>query len=234
MKLHKRFTSGAAAILLAGALPVGASTVTYDFGSLSGGTAPSDVPPWLQAVFTDNAQPANTVQLTINAGNLTGGEFLSCLYFNLNPVLDPTKLNFTVSGGSFTDPTVQLGGNSFKAGQDGKFDMLVGFNAGSDRFSAGSSVTFTITGITGLTADDFNFLSTPTAGSGLYSSAAHIEGITDDNASAWINPTSTTLRGNASVDQRVPDGGATLGLLGASLLAIEGFRRTLRTRSSAR
>jgi len=218
-------------------MSAGASTVNYEFGQLSGGTAPDGNPPWLEAVITDNGQPANTVQMTVSAGNLTGNEFVGCWYFNLNPALDPTGLSFSVSGstGTFSDPTIQTGANGFKAGQDGKFDMLLGFNTGSDasaHFGAGDSVTFTITGITGLTADDFDWLSTPAGGSGLYSSAAHIEGITDDGASAWINPTSTLLQ-NSAAERGVPDGAATISLLGASLLAIEGLRRTLQKRSAA-
>ena len=235
MKSRIRFTSGVTGLLLAGAVSAGASTVTYDFGQLSGGSAPAGAPPWLEATFSDNGLPADTVQLTVSAGNLTVSEFLSCWYFNLNPALDPTALNFSVSSstGSFTAPTVQTGANGFKAGQDGKFDLLLGFNTtGAGKFVGGDSVTFTITGISGLTAEDFDWLSTPAGGSGLYSSAAHVEGINEDGASAWINPTSTLLA-NSAVGQTVPDGATTISLLGASLLAIEGLRRTLRTRSSA-
>jgi len=225
-------------VLLAGALPVCASTVTYDFGQLSGGTSPSGVPPWLEATFSDNGQPSDTVQLTISAGNLSGNEFVSCWYFNLNPALDPTALNFSVSGssGSFTDPTIQKGADSYKAGQDGKFDLLLGFSTGSGAFTAGDSLTFTITGITGLTADDFNSLSTAAGGIASYSSAAHIGGI-GDGASGWINPTTSQFNSfdDGPINQRsVPDGGATLGLLGASLLAIEGLRRKLQGRPSVR
>jgi hypothetical protein len=236
MKSQIRFTSGVTAALLAGAMSVGASTVTYDFGTLTGGTAPNGTPPWLEAVFSDNGQPANTVQLTVSAGNLTGNEFVSCWYFNLNPALDPLGLTVTAtdSTGSFIDPTVLTGANSFKAGQDGKFDMLLGFNTGasaSGHFGAGNSITFTITDPAGLTANDFDWVSTAAGGSQPYTSAAHVEGISDDGADAWINPTSTLLQ-SSSVDRSVPDGAATISLLGASLLAIEGFRRTLRTRSA--
>lgn len=235
MKSHIRFAFGVAATLLAGAGAVGASTVTYDFGQLSGGTTPDGTPPWLEAAFTDNGQPANTVQLTVSAGNLVGSEFVSCWYFNLNPALDPTSLSFSVSDstGSFANPSIQTLANGFKAGQDGKFDILLGFNSGSDasaHFGAGDTVTFTITGITGLSANDFDWLSTPAGGSGLYSSAAHIEGI-DGGGTAWINPTSTLLQ-SSSVDRQVPDGAFTISLLGVSLLAVEGYRRMLRTRSS--
>jgi hypothetical protein len=238
MKSNIRSISGIAAVLLGGMMPLSAATVTYDFGQVSGGTAPAGSPPWLEAVFTDAGQPANTVQLTINAANLSGSEFVSCWYFNLNPALNPKALSFSVSGssGSFTDPTVQTGPNGFKAGPDGKYDVLFNFATGggaSTRFSSGDSLTFTITGISGLTASDFDFLSAPAGGSGPYGSAAHIQAIAPDDLSGWINPT-TTILNHSDRTPTVPDGSTTVVLLGASLVAMEGLRRKLLPRSSAR
>lgn len=230
MKHYSRIIA-AVAMLAGGVLPLSASTVTYDFGQLSGGTSPDGTPPWLQAVFTDNSQPANTVQLTLTAGNLTGNEFVSCWYFNLNPALDPTGLNISVSGssGSVTGPTVQTGANAFKAGPDGKYDVLLGFStANSGRFMAGDSITFTITDLSGLTADDFDQLSTAAGGAGPYLSAAHVQSIGQDGDSAWINPTSTFLNSNDRSPLSVPDGSTTAILLGASLLAMVGLRNKLR------
>src|SRR5258708_5777614 len=108
MKSYIRSVAGIAAMLIGGILPVSAATVTYDFGQLSGGTPPAGAAPWLQAAFTDTGMPANTVQLTINAGSLSGSEFVSCWYFNLNPGMDPTSLSFSQTGssGSFTGPTI--------------------------------------------------------------------------------------------------------------------------------
>lgn len=238
MKPNFKSFTGIAAVLLGGMLPLGASTVTYDFGDTSGGATPTGAAPWLEAVFTDTGLPANTVQLTVSAANLTGSEFLSCLYFNLNPALDPTGLSFLASGstGLFTSPTAQAAANGFKAGPDGKFDFLINFTTTGDastRFTGGDSITFTITGITGLTATDFDFLSAPAGGSGPYSSAAHIQGIDPNSLSGWINPTET-IRNNADRLPSVPDGATTISLLGASLVAVEGLRRKIQGRSSAR
>lgn len=222
--------------LLGGILPLSASTITYDFGQISGGTPPSGSPPWLQAVFSDNGQPANTVQLTLTAGNLVGSEFASCWYFNLNPALDPSGLSFSVSGstGSFTTPTVQTGANAFKAGPDGKYDVLLGFStADSGRFTAGDSITFTITDMSGLTADDFDQLSTAACGGGQYSSAVHVQSIGDNGDSAWVNPTSTILNSDDRNPQNVPDGGTTVGLLGVSLLALAGLRKKMQNQPVA-
>ncbi len=235
MKANLQSILGIAAVSLVGALHSSASTVTYDYGQVSGGSTPAGSPPWAQAVFTDAG--ANTVQLTLTAGNLGAGAFVSCWYFNLNPSMDPTTLNFSVSGstGTFTGPNIMTGANGFKAGPDGKFDILFGFaTTGGDSalFGSGDSLTYTISGISGLTADDFNQLSTSAGGSGAYASAAHVQpGSTDVPCPAWINPTTTSILNNA--DQRgpgVPDASSTFALLGTSLIGIGAFGRKLRSR----
>jgi len=236
MKLNIRTLGRIVALSVAGMLPASASTLNYTFGQVSGGTSPAGSPPWLQAVFTDNGLPANTVNLTLTAGNLSGGDFVTCWYFNLNPALNPTGLNFTVSSstGSFTAPSIQAGANGFKAGPDGKFDLLFGFTStGNDstRFTSGDSLTFTITGISGLTVDDFSGLSTSAGGSGAYPSAARVASGSDVPAAGWINPIST-LRQNGDTTPAVPDGATTSVLLGVSLVAIEGLRRKMQVRSA--
>jgi hypothetical protein len=192
----------------------------------------------VQAVFTDAGQPANTVQLTLSAGNLSGNAYVSCWYFNLNSIMDPSALQFNASGstGSFTSPSIMTGANGFKAGPDGKFDVLFSFSSTGDnstRFTSGDSVTYTITGISGLTADDFNWLSTSAGGSGAYTSSAHIQsGSTDAGCPAWVNPTAINqILGN--FDDRgpgVPDSASTMGLLSASLAGVEILRRKLKSR----
>jgi hypothetical protein len=230
MKLRMRSLSGVVVVLMGGILPVSASTITYNFGQVSSGSAPTGSAPWLQAVFSDNSMPANTVQLTLTAGNLVGSEFVSCWYFNVNPALDPKALSFSLAGstGTFGNPSVQTEANGFKAGPDGKFDILLGFSTASgQRFTGGDSLTFTITDLNGLTASDFNDFSTPASGSGAYSSAVHVQSI-DDGSSGWINPASITA--NEQRLPAVPDGSETVALLGVSLLAIEGLRRKLQAR----
>jgi len=194
--------------MVASVLPLSASTVTYNFGEVSGGTAPGGNPPWLQAVFTDSGMPANSVQLTLNAA------------------MNPAALSFSLSG---SNPSIQTGADTFKAGPDGKYDILLGFSTASgSRFANGNSLTLTISGI-GLTANDFDYLSTPAGGSGPYASAAHVQSIDPGGLSGWINPTSTVL--SLSTDgQSVPDGAETILLLGASLLGIECVRRATQSR----
>ena len=232
MKLNVRMLGRIVALSVAGVLPASASTLTYNFGQVSGGTAPAGSPPWLQAVFTDNGLPANTINLTLSAGNLSGGDFVTCWYFNVNPALNPTGLSFTVSSssGSFAGPSIQTGANGFKAGPDGKFDLLFGFTSTGDnstRFTSGDSLTLTISGISGLTVNDFSALSTCAGGNGAYPSAARIV----SDSPGWVNQDST-LRQNGDRTPAVPDGATTSVLLGVSLVAIEGLRRKMQIRSA--
>ena len=54
-------------------------------------------------------------------------------------------------------------------------------------FSANDSITYKITGIAGLTAADFDYLSQPAGGSGPFYAAAHIQGLANGD-STWIEP----------------------------------------------
>jgi hypothetical protein len=86
-----------------------------------------------------------------------------------------------------------------------------------------------------LAADDFNWLSTTSAGgSDAYASAAHVvSGSQDGGCPAWINPTTTSILNNfddGNPNLGVPDASVTIALLGASLAGIEAFRRKLQSR----
>src|SRR6185312_6073374 len=234
MKLNLQSILGIAAMCAAGVFSSAASPVNYDFTQVSSGTTPAGTPPWAQASFTDVGMPADAVQLTLSAGNLAGSTYLSCWYFNIDSLLDPTALNFTAAGstGAFTGPTISTGANAFKAGPDGKFDILFTFNSTGDdstRFTSGDSMTFTISGISGLTVQDFNQLSTTAGGVSAYTSAAHIE---SGESAAWVNPTTTQIQNNGDdgPQRTVPDASTTITLLGASLAGVEVLRRKLKSR----
>jgi len=203
-----------------------ASSITYDFDhEFSSGTPPAGAAPWLQAVFSDAG--GDTVQLTLRTLNLTGSEFVSGWYFNLNPAFSTANLSINQSGmgGAFDAPTISLGTDAFKADGDGKYDILFSFGTAGDdtqRFTSGDSITFTLTGIAGLQASDFNFMSAPAGGHGPYVAAAHVQSI-DGAYSGWLDPSTTTDSG----DVKVPDGYLTIVLLGMGCLAVETFRRRL-------
>jgi hypothetical protein len=201
-----------------------AGTLTYDFSDSFAGSPPGAVPPWLEASFTDKGMPANTVQLTLSAVNLSSSEFVSCWYFNLNPSLDASALNISSSSsiGSFGAPSVQTGTDTFKAAGSGKYDILFTFGGAGDSsagFGADDSVTFTITGIPGLNASDFGFLST-SGDNGPYASAAHI---VSGQQNGWVDPASVIHASILTSVSDVPDTAGTLALLSLSALALGTF-----------
>ena len=102
----------------------------YHFDYVFGGPAPSPRSPWLDACF--QSLSPGTVRLTVSNLTLTGSENVDQLYFNLNTNLSPASLSFHFAGGSggFDVPTIATGVNQFKAGGDGKYDILFSFNAG--------------------------------------------------------------------------------------------------------
>jgi hypothetical protein len=117
------------------------------------------------------------------------------LFLNLNPSLDPNSLVFTFDSaiGSFTIPsqalgTIQTGVNGFKADGDGNYDMEIQWSTVEGyRFGGGESITYTITGISGLVAADFTYLSENAGGYGPFYAAAHIQNTTG-GGSCWIEP----------------------------------------------
>jgi hypothetical protein len=190
------------------AAPVGATTIVYDSSiEFSGGTPPVGAAPWLRATFDDGGG-AGKVNLKFEATNLTGSEFVSGLYFNLDPALSPAALTFgsITKVGTFDDPTISTGTDLFKADGDGKFDLLFEFSTsgqggGSLRFGAGESMSLDISA-PGLTASSFNFLSAPDGGHGPFYTAAHVQSIGAGDASGWVTvpePSSWLLAGLAAL-----------------------------------
>jgi MYXO-CTERM domain-containing protein len=190
--MRKWWTAGAAfAAVVLCAVPVRATTVTYDLSvEFSGATPPAGAAPWLRATFDDGGG-AGSVTLTLAAVNLVGGEFVSDWDFNLDPALNPASLSFSAptKTGTFGDPVITFGVDAFQADGDGRYDIEVEFDTAppGDRFGAGESVQYTITGIATLTASSFDFLSAPAGGSGPFPTAAHVQGIGPEGAnSGWV------------------------------------------------
>jgi hypothetical protein len=173
-----------------------ASDYQYILNQAFSGTAPAATnQAWIDTAFRTLSN--GTVQLTVSNLNLTGAENVDQLYLNLNPAFDATKLNFTyVSGsGGFDLPSIIEGTNAFKADGDGKYDVLFNFTSNSNdkhQFTQGEWFTYNITGITGLTAADFQYLSMPAGGVGPFYAAAHVQRIGNNDASGWISPTGIT------------------------------------------
>ena len=178
-----------------------ASVITFDLDYvLSGPGLPPGASPWLTAIVADAG--VDQVTLTLSTPNLTDLENVKFWMFNLDPTYTSANLAnlvFTEDSrtGSFTDPIISTATNGFQADGDGNYDIQIAFDNSDGvptRFGVGDSVVYTISGIVGLTAESFNFISHPSGGQGEYKSAAHIGTIGQLEASAWVStPEPATL-----------------------------------------
>lgn len=171
------------------------AAIVYEINTeFSGATAPEATPPpgWLTATFEEGAAPG-TVDLTLEATNLTDMEFVFSWLFNFDPTLDLYALSFSepTKTGDFTSPTILIDTDSYQADGDGFFDIKFDFdgNAGQGlRFGAGEKAEYTISysGAGSITPSSFDFVSYPDGGEGEYETAAHIGGIgPSDILSGW-------------------------------------------------
>jgi hypothetical protein len=170
-----------------------AAGFVYHFGNFFEGTSPVTSPPWSSALFEDVAP--GTVSLTISNPGLTGSEFISEMFFNLNPSLNPSSLQFTFINGAsdVTPPTVLTGVNFEKADGAGYYDIVFGFDpAKKGRFAAGDFVTYQISGIPTLTVADFVYLAVPAGASGPFLAVAHVQSIGPKRESGWVSPMAAT------------------------------------------
>ena len=178
-----------------------AAVVSFDLNhEFSGATPPAGTAPWM-TITLDDGDVAGSVDLTISNAGLILDEFVSGVYLNYDGVSAPT---FTYSSGDMAQST-DFSIDTYKADGDGYFDILFSYDvsASGDRFGAGESSSYTITGA-GITAADFNVFSSPTGadqgqsgGKGPFQAAAHVQGIgglsdqcgiDEPGCSGWIAP----------------------------------------------
>jgi len=149
----------------------------------TGGAEPVGSLPWLTATFEDTG--ADTVRLTLDAGNLSGAEFVAGWYFNYDPII-PLPIIFTYDSGASTGPAagvsiIQNGHDAGGAPGFG-FDIFLNFpQSNGSRFDAGEIVYYDIAG-DGLSAASFEFLNA----AGNFYSAAHVQAIATPPGSGWI------------------------------------------------
>ena len=202
----------------------------YDTFFGQNATSPGTPTPWVTTTIRDGLS-AGTVFITVsNSSLLLPSAKLDEATLNFNPNLNISSLSFTLdsSVGLFTAPTILTGTNAFQANGDGKYDIKLDFIVGMQNasFAGGESITYKVTGISTLTADDFIFLSAPGGNTaGPFYMAGHLQGLGQNgNKSAFIAPS-----GIVAVPEPAP---LALFALGIGLLLIEqsGRRKTRRLR----
>lgn len=178
-----------AATLLVFAAPAGAATITFELDfEYSGGDEPAGTPPWLVANFEDIGP--NQVMLTFDTFGLVANEFVTSLFFNLDPALNAEFLSFSFYGGTGLAATVSLGNDAQNAGGDAGKGFDIQFNwstAQGNRFIADKYIFYMITYFDpsnpdeAISADSFNFFN-----QGGFLSAAEIQGIGPYDGGGWI------------------------------------------------
>lgn len=196
------------ALIMALLVPVTANglEMTYELDfEFSGATPPAGSTPWVTATFDDSFGGADTVRLTMSAGNLVNQEFVDDWLFNFDPALDPTQLTFSVVDSSASVPNViSTGMDAFKADGDGWYDISFDFppppGTFPSKFTAGETVVYDITYTSPIDASLFDFYSSPGGGQGIYKTAAHIQGIgPGGNESGWIAPSNSVPEPSALI-----------------------------------
>lgn len=181
----------AALCCVASVLNSQAATLQLDHPFGEPDAPPAGPVPWLTVTTTDSGP--NLVFVEFTATNLTGSEYISEWYLNVDPSLDVSQFSFTLESqtGSFIVPVVEKLTNGFKADGDGFFDIRLTFDSsGSNihRFSAGDSLKYSVTSGGGaVLSSSFSFLSAPGGGDGPFYSAAHVNSTgVDGLESRWI------------------------------------------------
>lgn len=201
-----KFLAFAASIALVGFSNVAsAETYTFDFDTQITGDTPGGSG-WATLTISDNGANNVLIRLDHNATSATG-QFITDLWFNLDPFVTVTQQN----------PTPANKFNGFVASENGvgsaglTFDLNQSFKTtnaggGASRLKPGEFATFELTG-SGLDSSDFLGLS---SGNGNFIAMIHLQGI-DGGGSVKL--------GAGENFTPVPEP-ATMGVLGLGLAAL--------------
>jgi hypothetical protein len=140
------------------------------------------------SITIDDSVGVDQVKITLDASGLASDENVTEWYFNYSgdggTTFDATGLvasALSVSSGSDPILLVDINDDAFFSSQsemadgDGDYNIMLNFNTAPPTFDGGEVVVFTLSGVVGLTADDFAFLGDEGGGQGTYFSAAKIQ-----------------------------------------------------------
>jgi hypothetical protein len=197
----------------------------------SGAYEPNGSTPWLEATFTDVVDYGGAfgagVLVSVEATSLTDQEWVSEVYWNYNGSFSSIFGYYPTTNevGVPTNNCAAQGQDTQKADGAGYFDMMCSFANG--QFTGGDTFEVVWTSPSGISASDFDLLSTA-SDKGQWTVAAHIQSIYDqscgdsdpDCKSGWI-------AGNTD-EGEVPEPG-TLALfgLGLTMMGVVSRRRRI-------
>lgn len=186
----------------------------------SGGAQPVGTPPWLTAIFAQ--QDPSTVRLTLLATNLSPTEFVDEWLFNFNPAKNPLAIGFNPIFSSAA-LAISAGLDAFPGDGGGYYDLKFDYPAGppADRFGIGDVSIIDLI-LPGILESDFDTLSFPHGGNGLWRTAAHVQGIGTADLSGWLGEEENG--GGGGQETPVPEPG-TMILLGIGLAGLAYYRR---------
>ena len=167
-------------LALVASSPAKAAILALGLDTVFTGSAPDGAAPWITATFDDSFGDANTVRLTLSAGNLSGKENVKDWAFNFDPLLDAAFLTFTAIDIADSIPVSVTSGNNFwQADGDGRFDIRFRLPPPKGqmnlRLTGGESIVYDITYTSAIDVNSFNYSSVMGGGNGSFLSAAHIQ-----------------------------------------------------------
>ena len=213
--MHRAITTSAIAAIAIGsgfASSASADILTFEYtASYTDGNLPTGVDPFVTATFedVDLGGGNSAVKLTLDAGNLEGGEFVSDVFFNLNPSLSASNLSFTgeTKTGSFDSPAISKGTDNQRSTASYDFDIKIAFTTMggpgggvTKRFGANDvyMVQISSSETSTLTVADFDFLASKDneEATGL-PTALHVQGSPNGDGGTYSSNLTTPEPGTA-------------------------------------